>query len=100
MSDETAMDRWYAKYEGRRDHPRVSVWYPSALPYGRLQTITVGCEEPDILPNGPIIGGVNIAGIDFQGPLDDIELLFAAAAEELARIREIADEMRAAESKL
>ncbi len=91
----SAMDEWYAKHEGRSDSPTITVWMPRSLPSGRLDTIGHGCGQPDTLADGPIYGGVQIGGIEFRGLLDDIELLFAAAVEELARIRSIADEMAA-----
>ena len=88
-----AMDEWYKRREGRTDRPRICVWMPSSLPCGHVQTMGHGCSQPETLPPGPIMGGITIGGVDFEGPLEDIELLFAAAVEELARIREIADDL-------
>jgi hypothetical protein len=93
---QTAMDRWYAKIgpNARSASASISVWYPRALPYARLEIVAHGHDEPDTLRNQELINGyVTIEGITFGGELSDLELLFGAVNEEIARMRRQADEM-------
>ncbi len=96
MSDEvkSASDRWYDVGKNRDDRPRVSVWMPTSFPFSRLQVIERGHDEPPVLPEGGLVAHINIGGIELGGFLDHLELLIAAAAEELARTRAYATELR------
>jgi hypothetical protein len=102
MSDTPAIDAFYertggSRRSGRRDSPRVSVWYPSELPYARLETMTHGYGDPDTLPDGAPIAYLTISGIQIGGELDDLELLLAAATEALGIVRKYATELREAD---
>lgn len=93
----TALDRWYARHQGRTDHPRVQVWWPRSLPNARLATIGGGCGQPDTLPDGPPTVYLTIGGVEIGGQLEDIELLMAASTEVVQFAREQYETMRAAE---
>lgn len=82
-----AQNEWYDKHGDGDDRLRVSIWMPTAMPGGRLQTRAHGCNEPDTLPEGPAIAYINISGVSFGGYLDDLELLFDAVREELGNVR-------------
>lgn len=93
-----ASERWYNQNQDRNgqspsDHPTVRVWYPRSLPYVSLQTISTGCNEPDVLPTGPVHADIQVAGVTIGGRLEDLELLWAAVGEGLTFARHRADEM-------
>lgn len=94
MADEQALTQMYESDDKGADTPRVSVWYPRSPPHGRLQTHSPGWHEPDVLPAGLTIAHVTVGGIDFGGPLDDLELLFKATSEVIAILREQESTMR------
>ena len=95
LTYDTALDRWYAHIgKSGGAHPRINVWYPCDLPFARLETIDHGCHDaPTLRDPDRIHAYVTVEGITIGGLLDDLELLFAAVGEEIARVRSDADEM-------
>ncbi len=95
VTPEAATDAWYEHAGGHQDTPRVSVWFPTSLPYGRLETRTVGGHHgKDVLPMGKTLAHVTISGIDFGGYLDDLEMMFRSVDEQIQRLRYIESELR------
>ncbi|MCW2721190.1 hypothetical protein [Pseudonocardia sp.] len=82
-----AQNDWYDKHGNGSDSPCVSVWNPTGLPNTYLNTLSHDCQKPDTLPDGPPIGNVIISGIQFGGPLDDLEMLFDAVREGVGNMR-------------
>lgn len=85
---------------GRGDTPRISVWMPSAVPYGRVETRTVGdgFEQRDVLPDPERpIAYVTISGVQFGGYLSELEMLFAAVGDVMTMLRKSADNLGASD---
>lgn len=91
-----AWDKHSEHWNGH-DKPSVTVWYPMEMPYARLKTLNNGCQEPETLPSGPAVVYVNISGVQFGGPLDDIELLFDAVREQIGITRSYYEELKKVE---
>ncbi len=72
---------------------------PSSVPYARLQTTAHGCNEPDTLPEGPATAYITIAGVQYGGYLDELELLFDAVREQLANVRAYYNELKSTSEK-
>lgn len=90
---ESANDRWWKRHSGHTDRPSVRVWCPTSGPFGRLQTFTT--SSGDIaLPKGQVLANITIGGVEFGGPLDDLELMFEAVAEWLGELRQQATKLQ------
>lgn len=95
---DTAHGKWAAKYSQKYgDHPRVTLWMPTAAPHARLQTNSHGCREPDTLPSGAPIAYLTIGGVEIGGYLEDLEMLLAASQDSLRWVREQYNTMLAIE---
>ena len=91
----SAHERWCAAHQRASDKPMVSVWMPEAPPTAYLRTQDNGCHAPLTLPPGPAWITLTLGGIQFDGYLDDIELLLAAAQDVVRWERERVEELRA-----
>ena len=93
----SAHERWCATHQGGRasDKPRVSVWMPDAPPMAYLRFQDNGCQTPITLPPGPAWVTLTLGGVQFDGYLDDIELLISATADVLRWERQRVEELTA-----
>lgn len=101
MVAETAVDRLYRTYPNGSDHPMIRVWMPTSVPFARLEVISGGCGEADVLPTGykdRPAAYLRIAGIEIGGYLDELDLQIEAAREELARVRDYYEVLRETEA--
>ena len=95
----TPLEQWYADHPDGRDRPSITVWMPSELPTANLQTSSVytdGKYDGERLddPNRPIVN-LYLAGINFGGPLSELEGFLAAATAALAITRAQANRLAA-----
>ena len=79
-----ATDAWYADRKGSADRPYVRVNYPTSIPNVYVDTISQGCQLPDLLPaTENLRATLTIAGMMIDDTLDGIEMLILSCLEQI-----------------